>query len=271
MAELEIVQDEGSDTLAMAEAVKRRKKKARRAVSDFTVHPGKDCTATESSASERDTTEDIPVCTSTNFLPSLDIDSSRPPPTTQRNLQVNSQSYVVNPTLTSGQSEDRRSLAKLSTATQLSKFEESPEDNSWESVTSRKPSPKKAVLFLGNLKANIQEDELRSFIVQRAASTSVELSIYDCRIFPKVDSSSARIVVNDKCSSLLKRRDFWPRPLYCRPCNFEKYATTSSDSEKGSYKAGEDEHGTAGNDNQETSAQTDESTARRVQTRSQQK
>ena len=199
------------------------------------------------------------------------INSSRPPPTTQRNLQVNNQSYVVNPTLTSGQSEDRRSLAKLSTATQLSKFEESPEDNSWESVTSRKPSPKKAVLFLGNLKANIQEDELRSFIVQRAASTSVDLFIYDCRIFPKVDSSSARIVVNDKCSSLLKRRDFWPRPLYCRPWNFEKYATTSSDSEQGSYKGGEDEHGTAGIDNQETSAQTDESTARRVQTRSQQK
>ena len=67
MAELEIVQDEGSDTLAMAEAVKRRKKKARRAVSDFTVHHGKDCTATESSAGERDTTEDIPVCTSANF------------------------------------------------------------------------------------------------------------------------------------------------------------------------------------------------------------
>ena len=120
-------------------------------------------------------------------------------------------------------------------------------------------------------KANIQEDELRSFIVQRAASTSVELSIYNCRIFPKVDSSTARIVVNDKCGSLLKRRDFWPRPIYCRPWNFEKYATTSSDSEQGSNNAGEDEHGTAGNDNQETSAQTDESTARRVQTRSQQK
>ena len=138
-------------------------------------------------------------------------------------------------------------------------------------MTSRKPSLKKAVLFLGNLKPNIQEDELRSFIVQRAASTSVELSICDCRIFPKVDSSSARIVVNDKCSSLLKCRDFWPRPLYCRPWNFEKYAATSSDGEQGSNKAGEDEHGTAGNDNQETSAQTDERTARRVQTRSQQK
>ena len=55
-------------------------------------------------------------------------------------------------------------------------------------------------------------------------------------------------------------------PWFLRLC-----ATTISDSEQGSYTAGEDGHGTAGNDNQQTSAQTDESTTRRVQTRSQQK
>ena len=104
-------------------------------------------------------------------------------------------------------------------------FEESLEDDSWKTIISKQPAPKKKVLYVGNLRPDVTEDGLKSFLSRRAAtaSPSSPVSIFQFTVFRKVETSSARTVVNAKAFPVLRNKQFWPRPAYTRAWNFEKY------------------------------------------------
>ena len=104
-------------------------------------------------------------------------------------------------------------------------FEESVEDDSWKTIISKQPAPKKKVLYIGNLRPDVTEDGLQTFLSRRAStvSPSSPVLLLQCTIFKKTNTSSARIVVNAKSVPMLTSKHFWPRPVYTRAWNFEKY------------------------------------------------
>ena len=105
-------------------------------------------------------------------------------------------------------------------------FEESLDDDSWKTISSKRPEPKKKVLFVGNLRSDVTEVGLKTFIAQRlsTSSPSMTVAISQCSLFKKEQSTSARIVVNARDASILLHKRFWPRPVYTRSWNFEKYS-----------------------------------------------
>ena len=84
-------------------------------------------------------------------------------------------------------------------------FEESLDDDSWKTISSKRPEPKKKVLFVGNLRSDVTEVGLKTFIAQRlsTSSPSMTVAISQCSLFKKEQSTSARIVVNARDASIL--------------------------------------------------------------------
>ena len=106
-------------------------------------------------------------------------------------------------------------------------FEESLDDDSWKTISSKRPEPKNKVLFIGNLRSDVTEDGLKTFIAQglSTSSPSMTVAISQCSLFKKEQPTSARIVVNARDASILLDERFWPRPVYTRSWNFEKYSS----------------------------------------------
>lgn len=78
----------------------------------------------------------------------------------------------------------------------LSKFEDC-EDDDWSFVCSRKPSGKKSVLFIGNLKAGIDADSLCKFVQRRTEKAGQSVTVYGTQVFEKESSlPSTRLVVS---------------------------------------------------------------------------
>ena len=94
-------------------------------------------------------------------------------------------------------------------------FEESLDDDSWKTISSKRPEPKKKVLFVGNRRSDVTEDGLKTFIAQRLStfSPSMTVAISQCSLFEKEQSTSAKIVVNVRDTSILLDEQFWPRPV----------------------------------------------------------
>ena len=118
---------------------------------------------------------------------------------------------------------------------QFPRFEESQDDDSWKTISSKRPAPKKKVLFVGNLRTDVTEDCLQTFIAQRlsAASPSVTVAIHQCSLFKKEKTTSARIVVSARDAPILLDKRFWPRPVYTRSWDFERYRSKDkADSDK---------------------------------------
>ena len=97
-------------------------------------------------------------------------------------------------------------------------------DASCNLVTSKKPSTKKSVLFVGNLKPTTTSDELKMFI---AAEAQCLVQVFNCTIFQKETTSSAIIIVSSECANLITDRRFWPRSTYTRTWAFDKYKDTN--------------------------------------------
>ena len=100
------------------------------------------------------------------------------------------------------------------------------EDAAWRLVTARKPV-KKSVVFVGNLLRDASPEQLARFVECRSSELKTPpIKILDCKVFQKQKSSSARLVVHASCSKTLLDRRFWPRPLYSRQWNFDKYSAS---------------------------------------------
>lgn len=102
----------------------------------------------------------------------------------------------------------------------LDSFESDEEGGIWELVGSQKPTGKKACLYIGNLKADISEEELLLFISRRAEMAGVKVRVYNQRVFKKEAHCCARITVNEGAVETLTLPKFWPRPSYARKWRF---------------------------------------------------
>lgn len=107
----------------------------------------------------------------------------------------------------------------------LLRFEEMPDDDdaSWRIMTSKKPEPKKAVLFVGKLEGHMTEEKVKLFVERRGAEAGRRIKVFGCKIFRKEESVSARLVVDEDSVKLVARRKFFPKPVYTRDWDFKKY------------------------------------------------
>ncbi len=100
--------------------------------------------------------------------------------------------------------------------------------NIWELVSRKKPTGKKAVVYIGNLGDNTTEETLGNFV--RSRCTHAKLNppkIFTCTIFSRKDESgkivqlSARMMVDEPSQKHLCNRGFWFGGIYARPWIFK--------------------------------------------------
>ena len=105
------------------------------------------------------------------------------------------------------------------------------DDESWNLVVERKPSPPKAVLYIGNLSPKTTAENLEKFVTERTKSLGVDTPrIFNSRVYENqkdenASSSSgtgARITIPVEAVPTLTSRSFWPRPAYARPWVFKE-------------------------------------------------
>lgn len=104
------------------------------------------------------------------------------------------------------------------------------DDALWNLVTNKKPGPRKAVYFIGNLKADETEEHLSEFVKRRAHEANMKTEVFQCTVFPSpkdkdgeptTSYASARIVIDESSSELVTHKKFWPKPVYIRKWKFE--------------------------------------------------
>ena len=110
----------------------------------------------------------------------------------------------------------------------LPRFEDQPEDESWQTISSQKPTGKKAVFFVGNLRNDMQEEDFKTFITKRCLSAGVSVVVHSVKLFSKSDNMSARVIISADGAKLVKSRVFWPTLVHCRAWSFEKYQNRDS-------------------------------------------
>ena len=109
------------------------------------------------------------------------------------------------------------------------------EPECWSLISSKKPTPKKAVFYVGNLSAATTEEKIATFVSVRSKALGIgELRVFNCKIFRHDTADSdfvgARITVCQKDSHVFENRSFWPRPSYARPWNFDRTKSTTDSS-----------------------------------------
>ena len=97
------------------------------------------------------------------------------------------------------------------------------DDDSWAFVTKKKPTVKKAVLYVGNLGTETTEEGVQEFVLRRAEKKGEKApKVFNVKIFePKSETRSARLTVAEGDAALLRSPNFWPRPIYARLWNFD--------------------------------------------------
>ena len=87
------------------------------------------------------------------------------------------------------------------------------DDDSWAFVTKKKPTVKKAVLYVGNLGTETTEEGVKEFVSRRAEKLGEKApKVFNVKIFePKSETRSARLTVAEGDAALLRSPNFWPR------------------------------------------------------------
>ena len=99
------------------------------------------------------------------------------------------------------------------------------DDELWTLVAGSKPTGKKAVVYVGNLKIGAKEDEVREFIQKRCAKLRLRPpKIYNSKMFEKepeegeiIEFSCARLTIDYGSLESICDRQFWPGRTYARP------------------------------------------------------
>ena len=107
---------------------------------------------------------------------------------------------------------------------------DAPDDDEglWTLVSEKKPTEKKAVLYLGKLKPGVKESEIIDHVNKRSEKLgALPPTIHNCKIFQKeveegeiIEFCGARLTIDKRSSQLLCHRKFWLGPSYARPWNF---------------------------------------------------
>ena len=116
------------------------------------------------------------------------------------------------------------------------------DEECWNLVSGTRPSGKKCELYVGNVKAHIDEESLEKYILLRAKRLDKKVIIHKIRIFQKDKLWAARITINYAAADLLRNRAFWPRPLYARDWDYD-YKSFSHRKKVSSSSDGSDTEG----------------------------
>ena len=115
------------------------------------------------------------------------------------------------------------------------------DDELWTLVAGSKPTGKKAVVYVGNLKKGAKEDEVREFIQKKCAKLRLRPpKIYNSKMFEKepeegeiIEFSCARLTIDYGSLESICDRQFWPGRSYARPWKFNgQNINTPDDSTK---------------------------------------
>lgn len=111
---------------------------------------------------------------------------------------------------------DEESSSTLSTNRQQQLAPISEDDDTWELVSSRKPTPRKKALFIGNLRQDMTKEELEEFVALRSSEAGHDVRVLNCSISQSQTTGhmTAHLTVDAALASLLLDRAFWPRPVY---------------------------------------------------------
>jgi len=102
----------------------------------------------------------------------------------------------------------------------------------WQLVCDQKPTRKKKVFYIGSLAKDCTAQKLQDFVERRASATGLTVpKLYNITMFEKNDHKCARMIIDAASATTISTRNFWPRPLYARSWNFEKYADSVPGSE----------------------------------------
>ena len=122
---------------------------------------------------------------------------------------------------------------------------DAPDDDEglWTLVSEKKPTEKKAVLYLGKLKPGVKESEIIDYVNKRSEKLgALPPTIHNCKIFQKeveegeiIEFCGARLTIDKRSSKLLCHRKFWLGPSYARPWNFPD-PSEAANSENGKPK-----------------------------------
>ena len=102
------------------------------------------------------------------------------------------------------------------------------DDALWTLVAGTKPTGKKAVVYIGNLKLGAKENEVREYVRKRCEKLHLRPPrIFNSKMFEKepedgeiVEFSCARLTIDHRSLEFICNRQFWPGSSYARPWNF---------------------------------------------------
>ena len=112
--------------------------------------------------------------------------------------------------------------------------DEDEDDQLWTLVAGKKPTGKKAVIYLGNLKIGAKDNEVTEYIKRRCEKLCIRPpTIHNCKIFEKdaeegeiVEFRGARLTIDQGPLETICDRQFWPGRSYARPWVFRDRETS---------------------------------------------
>ena len=107
------------------------------------------------------------------------------------------------------------------------------DDQLWTLVAGKKPTGKKAVIYVGNLKIGAKDNEVTEYIKRRCEKLCIRPpTIHNCKIFEKdaeegeiVEFCGARLTIDQGPLETICDRQFWPGRSYARPWVFRDRET----------------------------------------------
>ena len=96
------------------------------------------------------------------------------------------------------------------------------DDDSWAFVTKKKPTVKKAIVYVGNSGTETTEEGVQEFVSRRAEKKGEKApKVFNVKIFEPKSETRARLTVAEGDAALLHSPNFWPQPIYARLWNFD--------------------------------------------------
>ena len=112
--------------------------------------------------------------------------------------------------------------------------DEDEDDQLWTLVAGKKPTGKKAVIYVGNLKIGAKDNEVTEYIKRRCEKLCIRPpTIHNCKIFEKdaeegeiLEFCGARLTIDQGPLETICDRQFWPGRSYARPWVFRDRETS---------------------------------------------
>ena len=130
---------------------------------------------------------------------------------------------------TASASETKHRAPTKTSRTVIEPLQSDDEDDLWTLVSKAKPSGRKAVLYVGNLEENTNEDQVQEYVRRRSMKAGItQPKLHNCKVYRREEGElgnwAARITVDEAPAEYLCNRNFWCGRVYARPWIFREEA-----------------------------------------------